>query len=150
MKKRGVRVNQIREKLTEIEQSVELVREHLPDSFEVFSNLGLLKDGIYKRTEFAIENVFDICALINSDLKLEVPGSDEEIVERLEEKGILSRELKDKIRRMKGFRNIVVHRYGKIDDEIAYEILRNELDDFHQFTEAIEDFLAKESNHPTG
>lgn len=40
---------------------------------------------------------------------------------------------------MKGFRNFVVHRYGKIDDQTAYSILRTDLDDFYTATEMIED-----------
>lgn len=42
---------------------------------------------------------------------------------------------------MKSFRNIVVHRYGKIDDKIAYNILRENIDDFYLFIEEIERFL---------
>jgi uncharacterized protein YutE (UPF0331/DUF86 family) len=141
MKAKQLRATLIRSKLTEIDESVELVREHIPDSFEDFSRLGLVKDGIYKRIEFAIENVFDICAIINSDLMLEMPESEEGIVENLADRGILNKEMLEKIRKMKGFRNIVVHRYGKIDDRIAYSILRTNLDDFYTFTEMIEDFL---------
>jgi len=33
-----------------------------------------VKDGICKRIEFAIEDVFDICAIINADLDLGTPG----------------------------------------------------------------------------
>lgn len=141
MRNKGLRVDLIREKLTEIEESIELVGSHLPQSFDEFSRLGLVKDGIYKRTEFAIENVIDICAIINSDLRLEMPESEEGIVESLAKKGILTEEISDKIRRMKGFRNIVVHRYGKIDDKIAYSILTNNIDDFYQFIDAIDNFL---------
>jgi len=63
-----------------VEEAVEAGIENvLPESFEEFSNLGLVKDGIYKRVEFAIENVFDICAVINADLDLGIPGSDEDM-----------------------------------------------------------------------
>ena len=141
MRKRDLRVDLIRDKLTEIEDSIELVRSNLPQSFEEFSTLGLVKDGIYKRMEFAIENVIDICAIINSDLRLEMPESEEGIVESLVKRGILTEDISDKIRRMKGFRNIVVHRYGKIDDRIAFSILIDNIDDFNRFSDAVENFL---------
>lgn len=115
--------------------------EHIPGSFDDFSKLGLVKDGIYKRTEFAIENVFDICAIISSDLLLDIPESEEDIIENLTDKGILDKETTEKLRKMKGFRNIMVHRYGRIDDRIAYSILRTNLEDFYMFTEEIEAFL---------
>ncbi len=43
-------------KLTQMEESVLLVKKHLPESFEEFLDMGLMKDGIYKRIEYAIEN----------------------------------------------------------------------------------------------
>ena len=63
-----------------------MVSEHIPENFEDFSKLGLVKDGIYKRTEFAIENVFDICAIISSDLMMEMPENEEDIIENLADK----------------------------------------------------------------
>jgi len=69
----------IRTKIKEIEESIGLAGEHLPSTFEEFSGLGLIKDGIYKRIEFAIENVFDVCAIINTDLELGIPGDDEDV-----------------------------------------------------------------------
>jgi len=116
LRDRKLRAGLIRAKLTLIEESIELVNEHLPENFNEFSCLGLIKDGIYKRTEFAIENVIDICAIINSDLGLEMPDSDESIVVSLARAGILTDDMADKIKRMRGFRNIVLHRYGEIDD----------------------------------
>lgn len=55
----------IRTKLKEIEESIGLVEAHLPTTFGAFSQLGLVKDGMYKQLEFALENIFDICAIIN-------------------------------------------------------------------------------------
>ena len=54
MRSRKLRATLIRSKLAEIEESIRLVSEHIPESFEDFSRLGLVKDGIYKRAEFAI------------------------------------------------------------------------------------------------
>jgi len=77
-----------------MEDSIELVQEHPPDSIDEFLELGLVKDGIYKRTEFAIENVFDICAILNADLRLGVPGNDEEIFGHMQARGILTRNMR--------------------------------------------------------
>ncbi|KUK04259.1 type VII toxin-antitoxin system HepT family RNase toxin [Methermicoccus shengliensis] len=133
----------IRTKIKEIKESIGLVEEHLPDKFEEFSSMGLVKDGIYKRVEFAIENVFDICAIINADLELGIPGSDEDIVENLVKNKILSNKMREKLKAMRGFRNIVVHRYGRIDDKLAFGILRENIGDFYEFIGRIEEFLGK-------
>ena len=47
----------------------------------------------------------------------------------------------EKIKEMKSFRNILVHRYGEIEDEIAYEEIKNGLEDFEKFEKEIEEFL---------
>lgn len=75
-----MRIEIIRTKIAEIQESFELIGENLPDSLEGFTSLGLLKDGMYKRIEFSIENVFDICAIINTDLRLGIPRSDDDIL----------------------------------------------------------------------
>ena len=134
----------IRTKLKEIEESICLVEAHLPATFAEFSRLGLVKDGMYKQLEFALENVFDICAIINADLELGIPGTDEDSIEHLVKGDIVSEELRAKLKSMKGFRNILVHRYGKIDDKLAFSLLKDELRDFYLFIRRIEEFLENE------
>src|SRR5690606_29754019 len=111
---RKVRDAAIRIKLQEMTESVDMVKENLPDSANSFRKLGIVKDGIYKRAEYAIESVFDICAILNTDLHLGVPGTDENILDNLVQHGVLVPETRQNLKAMKGFRNIVVHRYGAI------------------------------------
>ena len=47
-----MRTEIIRKKTIEIKESLELIKDNLPDNFEDFKSLGLIKDGIYKRIEF--------------------------------------------------------------------------------------------------
>lgn len=96
--------------------------------------------------EYAIENVFDICSIINSDLKLGVPMDNEDILNNLYEADIIDNETMDKLKSMKGFRNILEHRYGKIEDNMAFKILNDNLDYFDHFLEVIEEFMEK-NNH---
>jgi len=132
MKTKPVRETVIRIKIQEIRECVSLVEDALPGSAEEFRNLGLIKDGIYKRIEFAIEDVFDICAILNADLMLGVPGEDEDILMNCLNNGILTDEMSEKIYGMRGFRNIVVHRYGKIEDTLAFNLLSENLGHFFQ------------------
>ncbi len=107
-----IRDTAIRIKLQEMSESLAMVGEHLPDSVDSFEQLGIVKDGIYKRIEYAIENVFDICAILNADLHLGIPRADEDILENLIRHGVLTPEMRQNLKAMKGFRNIIVHRYG--------------------------------------
>jgi len=141
MKTNTIRETAIRVKIKEIRDGVLLVQEHLPKNENEFRNLGLVKDGIYKRIEFAIEDVFDICAILNTDLNLGIPGEDEDILLHLVDKGIITTIMQDKIHAMRGFRNIVVHRYGTIDDALAFHLLQENIGDFFLFATEIENVL---------
>lgn len=141
MKKGGIRDALVYSKITEIDESLKIVKDNLPDEVEEFVTLGIVKDGIYKRLEYAIEDVFDICHVINADLSLGIPSSEEDVIENLRNRGIIDSDISDKLMAMRRFRNIVVHRYGKIDDRIAFSLLENELGDFKLFNERIRVFL---------
>lgn len=131
----------IHTKIIEMEESVNIIEDNLPYTLEEFQCLGLVKDGIYKRVEYALENVFDICAIINTDLKLGIPLDDSGILENLENKHIFTPELLEKLKSMKGFRNILVHRYGSLDDQMAFRNLQTHLKDFAIFKEEVEALL---------
>jgi len=136
-----IRKDLIRIKIAEIRDCITLVMDNLPGSYEEYSRLGLIKDGIYKRMEFAIEDVLDICAIINTDLALGIPSADEDIFVHLTDRGIYTAQIMAQVRLMRGFRNIVVHRYGTIDDRLAFTLLHEQLPDFDAFIAETEKYL---------
>ncbi len=117
--------------LLEARDCVKLVRENLPGTYEGFLSMSRLeRDGIYKNIEFAIQNILDICAMILKDEDMRVPGSDDDILTELQKAEIMREEVIDVMRKMKGFRNYLVHRYGSLDDSIAYSDIKEGLADF--------------------
>jgi uncharacterized protein YutE (UPF0331/DUF86 family) len=89
--------------------------------------------------------VIDICALIVKGLRLGLPSSEADLFEKLEKKNVVTNEMKEKLKTMRGFRNILVHRYGEVNDNIIFDNLRN-IDDFRRFRKEVIQFL-KKSNH---
>jgi len=49
----------------------------------------------------------------------------------------------DSLRRMKGLRNLLVHEYGRINDQIVFETIRQRLGDFDTFKRETLAFLRK-------
>lgn len=45
----------IKNKIKEILESLELINYNLPDTFDEFQNLGIVKDGIYKRSSMSLK-----------------------------------------------------------------------------------------------
>jgi len=78
---------------------------------------------------------------------LGIPGEDEDILLHLVDKGLITPDMQEKIRAMRGFRNIVVHRYGAIDDALAFRLLSENIGDFSLFTAEIEKIL-EHLRHP--
>ena len=136
-----LRTDIIKNKLKVIEENIELVKEYLPKNIQEFKALGLVKDGIYKRIEASIQEVINICSIINSDLKLGIPSNRDDIIFALMDTNIISKKMSEKIKQLKGFRNFLVHRYGNFNDEVAFEDIKNGLSDFALFREEIFKFL---------
>jgi len=128
----------IEQKLKEIDESLEIIEESLPAEVNEFKALGLVKDGIYKRLEFCIQNVLDIFSMIYSEMKLGVPSSLDEILTVLEDKKLFPKEIITLAKEMKGMRNILVHRYGKVNDALIFELLMERKDDFEKIKQSIE------------
>ena len=90
----------------------------------------LEKDGIYKNIEFAIQNILDICAMIVKNKGLQVPSSDDDVLTEIEDAHIMKKDVVEIIRKMKGFQNFLVHRYGVLNNRIAYNDIKTGLRDF--------------------
>lgn len=87
--------------------------------------------------QIAIEGVLDICSLLVSGLRLGLPADEEDLLERLNQAGTLRGETTERLRNMKGLRNLLVHAYGGIDDRLVLEILRTRLGDVEAFIEEV-------------
>ena len=139
--KNNIDKKRIEGKISEIVDKIDSIKNKLPEDYKTFERMDFVKDGIYKRIEFAIQNVIDICYLINSGLRLGVPETEDDVFENLEKNKILSKKIINLINQMKGFRNILVHKYGKINDEMAFNSIREGLEDFEIIINEIEKFL---------
>ncbi len=42
---------------------------------------------------------------------------------------------------MVSFRNLLVHKYGKVDDSRTYQYLKEDIDDLYEFAETIEKLI---------
>lgn len=131
IKKEIVRREKIRYLLMEIDESITIIRDYVPESedFDDFIILGIVKDGIYKRLEYVLQSIFDICVIINRDLTLGIPQNDDDIIKNLVTAGIIENQMGELLKDMKGMRNILVHQYGKINDDIIFHVITTQLDD---------------------
>jgi len=85
--------------------------------------------------QVSVEAVLDVCHLLVAGLRLGLPAEDDDVFEKLESAGMLSVPMRDTLRRMNGCRNILVHEYGRVLDEVIFETVSTRLGDFERFRE---------------
>ncbi len=139
---RPLRLDLIYSKVRELKDSLSYVEEYLPSEFR-FLNSRKDKNALYKETEFAIQLMIDICSIINADIGRLTPSDEDSIIDSVVKEKVLSERLGKVLHEMKGFRNVLVHKYDTIDDSKAYESIYSGLKDFDIFIIEIEKFLEK-------
>ncbi|MCS7185718.1 MAG: DUF86 domain-containing protein, partial [Armatimonadota bacterium] len=72
-----------------------------------------------------------------------LPAEEDDIFEKLVRASVISDEMAKTLRRMKGFRNILVHEYGRLDDQIVFDIVVNRISDFEAFKREVLEALQK-------
>lgn len=142
MTNKNIDKTKILAKLDEINSYLEELEQIKPTNFEEYEESIEKKRAIERLLQISIESIIDISYIIISNLKLGVPSDEDILFEELNNKKIISDKLTTILKEMKGFRNILVHKYGKVDDEQVFENL-DKLEDFDKFKEEILNFLKK-------
>lgn len=95
------------------------------------------QESILFNIQTAVQNCIDIAAHIISEESFGVPGSTTEMLYILGKNGYLDNDLTQKMVKAVGFRNLILHEYGKIELEQAYEIAQNDINDLNEYLKAI-------------
>lgn len=127
-------------KIDELDGYLEEIEKIRPKDFEEYKNIIEKKRSCERLLQISIETVIDICNVVVSDLKLGIPYDEDSLFEKLKDRKVISAELTNILKDMKGFRNVLVHKYGDVDDERVFENL-DSLGDIDKFKEEILKFI---------
>ena len=95
------------------------------------------QESILFNLQMAIQNCIDMAAHIISEEGFGVPGSTNEMFYLLEENGYLDTELTEKMVKAVGFRNLIVHEYGKVELKQVFEVAQNNIEDLNEYLRSI-------------
>lgn len=132
--------NRILSKLDEMMRYTKELQGMLPDKEEYLQDL-IRRRACEKTVEVAIESLIDVSAMVISAQRLGLPANEDNIFDMLVKATVLNKEQGERLKDLKGFRNILIHRYAHIYDEIVHYNLSNHLDDFVEFFNAISSYL---------
>ena len=134
--------DRIKNKLDELEGYLRDLEEDLPQNVKEYTKNRVIKRACEKDFELISQFLIDVCNLIISQEGLGYPEDNREAIGKLVENEILKKELGDSLKDMISFRNLIVHRYGNIDDSKAYQHLKEGKNDFFEFINSINSFFS--------
>src|SRR3989338_5720845 len=95
------------------------------------------QESILFNIQMAVQNCVDIAAHIISEEGYGVPGSTNEMLYMLEDNGYINMALAEKMVKAVGFRNLIVHEYGRIELEKVFTIAQKDNEDLNEYLRAI-------------
>jgi uncharacterized protein YutE (UPF0331/DUF86 family) len=123
-------------KIDELDGYLRELSQISPASFDEYKKIEK-KRACERLLQISIETVIDISHLLVTGLRLGLPAEEDDLFEKLARTGIISQSTKEMVKRMKGFRNILVHGYGDADDRIVFEMATERLGDFEAFKKEV-------------
>jgi uncharacterized protein YutE (UPF0331/DUF86 family) len=140
--------DRIFEKVDELEKYLRELDEYLPEEEEDYLKNGLKKRACERAFQLASESLLDICNLIISEKGFGIPADSKDSIRKLAENRVIPRSLSTRLEELVGFRNLLVHQYGRVDDSKAYSYLNAESKDFFDFIETIDKYIELEDGRP--
>jgi len=129
--------------LADIKSNVKELRDANDITWDIYRADVRARRFVERTLHITIEGCIDAAQHIISDEQMREPTSYRDTFAVLTENKILSVEDLSRFENIASFRNLLVHYYDNVDDEIVYGIFKNNLSDLDLFVERIISFLGK-------
>ncbi len=139
----------ISEKLVALLGYIDELEPHISVSLDEYLSSSLLRRAVERLFQIIVEAIVDIADLILSDSGIEPPAAARESLARVQELGILSPTLADRLIQTVGVRNRLVHQYDRIDNARVHVGLRSFLRRAKEFAVVTEAWLSQRDEEET-
>lgn len=129
-------------KLDELDGYLGELRSILPSDLDAYRTIEKRR-ACERLLQVSVEYALDVCHQLVAGRRLGLPGAEDDVLQKLESAQLLSAEVVATLRRMKGCRNILVHEYGHVLDELIFEMITTRLGDFVAFKDGVLRALAR-------
>lgn len=132
-------MSRIKDKINEIEKYLDDLIELVPDALEEYESNKTIRAACERYFEKVVEAVTDLTFMVIALKKFRIPEDDTDSFKILEENEIITNDLYHRLKDAKGMRNFISHQYGKVNDKLVFEAIKQELDkDAKEFISVIE------------
>lgn len=131
--------NIVSEKLKQLSLRIAKVRDLCPPDLQELAGDAL--DLVSFNLFLAVQTCVDLATHLIGDESWEPTATAREAFERLEERGVISRETLRALRQAIGLRNLVAHGYGGIDPALIRAAARTGLPDLERFAEELSSWV---------
>ncbi|MGQ9558073.1 MAG: type VII toxin-antitoxin system HepT family RNase toxin [Desulfurispora sp.] len=130
----------VQKRLLKLEQTLRKLQKLSRTSWEEYTQNEILQDSAERNLHIAAQTCIDIGSHIIAERGYRPPSSYADIFTVLHEEGLIPEDLAGTMRKIAGFRNILVHDYLDVDPQIVYTCLQR-LEDFQRFAEHVLNWL---------
>lgn len=119
-------------KYESIERCINRIKEEYdnnPENLEDYRKM----DAIILNLQRACEMATDVAMYVVSNRKLGLPQTKKEAFEKLFDNKLITEEMCNNMKGMVGFRNIAIHEYKQIDENIVKDVIETHLYDLKEF-----------------
>lgn len=120
------------EKINRIQNCLQRIYHTLDGDLNRLENYDV-QDIVTLNLQRAVQLTIDLAAHVVRSRSLGMPQTLKENFSLLHQDQLISKELKNKMERMVGFRNVAVHDYESINPKILESIVQNHLKDLEDF-----------------
>ena len=106
-----------------------------------------LMDALFYRLQVSIDAAMDIVAMLSKDLGITVKD-DYSNIDELENLNIFPGEFLTEIRRLNGLRNVLVHRYNKIEEDLIVTEKNHFVEVLKEFIKIVEKLINEQLKLP--
>lgn len=131
-------------KLAAIRDAVKRIAEVLPATSEEFRANRTAREIVTLNLFLALQECIALATHWLADAGWEVPGTYGEVFAALGERGVLDRQLAERLRSAAGLRNLIAHQYGVLDQDRIFAIATSQRSDLLAFCEQLANAAAQD------
>lgn len=127
----------IRERLKLLSEYSSDLRQWQAVDLETYLENKLIRRAVERTLHLAVQVCLDIGQHLIAQRGFRMPEDNKDVFVVLGDEGVISEDLLPRLVTMAQFRNLIVHDYARIDNQVVFGILKRRLGDLDAFAQAI-------------